>query len=51
MSNFADRWVTDAFEDSARAGNDDALNYFLQNFHTFIDNELKVLLIAKFTYS
>ena len=43
------RWAIDAFEDSARAGNDDAINYFLQNFHTFVDHKLKVLLM--FTHS
>ena len=31
------------FEESARAGNDDAINYFLQNYHAFIDLKLKVL--------
>ena len=45
------RWAVEAFEGSIKAGNDDAVNYLLQNFHMFIDQKLKVRIFLLYNYS
>ena len=35
-------WTEEAFQVSAKAGNDEVLYYFLQQFQTFISQEMKV---------
>ena len=35
-------WVENAFKESTKAGNDDVIKYFLQNFQSLITQDMKV---------